>query len=123
MLSSLIGTPKRMNELLITFTPEFRREYKQLSKKYRSLDADMQGLIAKLQENPTLGTSLGNNAYKIRLAITSKNKGKSGGARVITYYISDDTELYLLSIYDKSEQEKISDNDIKILIHKALGDK
>ncbi|MBB3837392.1 mRNA-degrading endonuclease RelE of RelBE toxin-antitoxin system [Runella defluvii] len=112
-----------MNELLITFTPEFRREYKQLSKKYRSLDADMQGLIAKLQENPTLGTSLGNNAYKIRLAITSKNKGKSGGARVITYYISDDTELYLLSIYDKSEQEKISDNDIKILIHKALGDK
>jgi mRNA-degrading endonuclease RelE of RelBE toxin-antitoxin system len=112
-----------MNKLLITFTPDFRREYKSLAKKYLSLNADMQDLVAELQENPILGTSLGNNAYKIRLAISSKNKGKSGGARVITYFITDDNELYLLSIYDKSEQTDISDKALKCLIEKVLDNK
>ena len=80
----------------------------------------MQELIAELEENPTLGTPLGDNAFKIRLAISSKNKGKSGGARVITCYITEDNELYLLSIYDKSEQADISDKAIKQLIKLVL---
>ena len=112
-----------MNELLITFTPEFKREYKRLSKKYISLDEDMKELIKELQENPMLGTSLGSNAFKIRLAISSKNKGKSGGARIITYFITEENEVFLLSIYDKSEQENISDKAIKALIKTVSEDK
>ncbi len=112
-----------MNKLLITFTPEFRREYKRLAKKYISLDADLLALVDELKENPMLGTALGNNAYKIRLAISSKNKGKSGGARVITYFVTDDEELYLLSIYDKSEQADISDKALKQLIDNVIGTK
>ena len=112
-----------MSELLITFTPEFKSEYKKLVRKCRSLNVDMRGLVANLQENPTLGTALGNNAYKIRLAITSKNKGKSGGARIITYFITEDQELYLLSIYDKSEQADISDSLLKQLIKNTTGNK
>lgn len=80
----------------------------------------MQELVTELEENPTLGTPLGDNAFKIRLAISSKNKGKSGGARVITYFISADNELYLLSIYDKSEQADISDKALKQLIKLVL---
>jgi hypothetical protein len=53
---------------------------------------------------------------KIRRAISSKNKGKSGGARVITYFITEDNELYLLSIFDKSEQDNISNKTLKQLI-------
>ena len=109
--------------ILITFTPEFKREYKRLSKKFASLDKDMQALIAKLQREPTNGTSLGNNAYKIRLAINSKNKGKSGGARIITYFFNADNELYLLSIYDKSEQPIIADMHLKKLINNILESK
>lgn len=109
------------DQLLITFTPEFRRQYKRLAKKYLSLDTDMQDLVAELQENPTLGTALGNNTFKIRLAIASKNKGKSGGARVISYFITEDNELYLLSIYDKSEQSNITDKVLQQLIDKVLG--
>ena len=112
-----------MNELLITFTPEFKREYKRLSKKYISLDEDMKELIKELQENSMLGTSLGSNAFKIRLAISSKNKGKSGGARIITYFITEENEVFLLSIYDKSEQENISDKAIKALIKTVSEDK
>jgi hypothetical protein len=112
-----------MNELLITFTPEFKREYKRLAKKYASLDEDMKELIEELQKNPMLGKSLGNNAFKIRLAISSKNKGKSGGARIITYLVTEENEVFLLSIYDKSEQENISDNAIKALIKTISEDK
>ncbi len=60
------------------------------------------------------------NCYKIRLAITSKNKGKSGGGRVITYvYVAMET-IFLLSIYDKSDQEDISNSELKELI-KEIG--
>jgi hypothetical protein len=112
-----------MNELLITFTPDFKREYKKLAKKYLSLDLDMKDLVDELKENPTLGTPLGNNTFKIRLAISSKNKGKSGGARIITYSIMEDNELYLLSIYDKSDQASISDKSIIALIKDVLESK
>ena len=53
-----------MNELLITFTPDFKRDYKRLAKKYASLDSDMKELVEELKENPTLGTPLGNDAFK-----------------------------------------------------------
>jgi hypothetical protein len=53
--------------------------------------------------DPQQGTSLGHNAYKIRLAVRSKGKGKSGGMRIITFVISRQREVYLLWIYDKSE--------------------
>jgi hypothetical protein len=112
-----------MNELLITFTPDFKREYKKLAKKYLSLDLDMKDLVDELKENPTLGTPLGNNTFKIRLAISSKNKGKSGGARIITYSIMEDNELYLLSIYDKSDPASISDKSIIALIKDVLESK
>jgi hypothetical protein len=83
----------------------------------------MQNLIKILQESPNTGKPLGKSVYKIRLAISSKKKGKSGGARVITYFISEDKELYLLSIYDKSEQASILDGIIRELINNVLSDK
>jgi len=71
----------------IIATPEFLKEAKKLGKKYRSLKEDLAVLIEELQQNPTLGTALADNCYKIRLAIKSKGKGKSGGARVITHLL------------------------------------
>jgi len=73
-------------------------------------------LINSLKENPTMGIPLGNDVYKVRLAIKSKNKGKSGGARIITYLVDKNTVVYLLSIYDKSEKVSVSDNEIKSMI-------
>jgi mRNA-degrading endonuclease RelE of RelBE toxin-antitoxin system len=100
-------------------TPYFEKEVKQLNKKYPSLRADLRNLISDLEENPQLGESLGQDCYKIRLRIASKNRGKSGGSRVITYVqILDDT-IYLLKIYDKSEQSTISDSELSWLIKHA----
>ncbi|QMU63520.1 MAG: hypothetical protein GKR88_04005 [Flavobacteriaceae bacterium] len=96
----------------------FKKEAKRLSKKYRSLKTELSVLFDKLEQNPTLGTVLGSDVYKIRLAVASKGKGKSGGARVITYVQVDDTTVLLLSIYNKGEKDSISDKEIKELLDK-----
>jgi len=104
----------------ITFLPQFKKEFKRLSKKYQSLEADMKGLIKELEEKPDLGTPLGGNVFKIRWQVKSKGKGKSGGVRVITYYVAEDGKLYLLSIYDKSEQASITPRQIRLLVETIL---
>ena len=97
-------------------THKFKRDIKKLSKKYKSIKQDFSQLITSLETSPEQGKPLGNNCYKIRLAIASKSKGKSGGARVITYvHIVEDT-VYLLTIYDKSQLENITDKELKALL-------
>ncbi|GGB84601.1 type II toxin-antitoxin system RelE/ParE family toxin [Dyadobacter sediminis] len=100
----------------ITYTPEFKKEYKRLSKKFPSPESDIKLLIEELYKNPTLGKSLGSHAYKIRCQVKSKGKGKSGGVRIITYYLEEDYKIYLLNIYDKSERQSISAKQIRDLI-------
>ena len=100
----------------IIAVPEFLKQAKRLGKKYRSIKDDLSSLFEELEQNPTLGTNLGNNCYKARLAIKSKGKGKSGGARVITHILIENETVYLLSIYDKSDQDSISDEEIKELL-------
>lgn len=93
-------------------TPPFEKELKQLAKKYPSIKSDITVLVMKLQQEPKMGTALGNDCYKIRMAISSKGKGKSGGARVITYVQVVETNIFLLSIYDKADTANISDKDL-----------
>ncbi len=83
-----------MNYSIIA-VPTFKKEVKKLAKKYHSIKTDLATLFATLEVNPTQGTSLGNNCYKIRMAIASKSKGKSGGARLITNFIISDSTVYL----------------------------
>lgn len=95
--------------------PPFEREAEKLSRKYPSLRNDLAQLVESLENNPKQGTSLGENFYKIRLAITSKGKGKSGGARVITFVLVVQEKVFLSSLYDKSEKENITDKELKHL--------
>jgi len=100
----------------ITYTHEFLREYKRLAKKYSSLETDVKSLIETLSANPTTGTPLGSQIFKIRWQVKSKRKGKSGGMRVITYFKILNNELFLLDIYDKSERETVSLKDIRFFV-------
>lgn len=100
---------------------EFDRKAKALAKKYNSFRNDLDDFIKSLKKQPQQGTSLGHGAYKVRMAIASKGKGKSGGARVITYHIeegkgNENFDLTLLTIYDKSEIDNISDAYLRQII-------
>lgn len=99
-------------------TPTFKKLFKKLAKKYPSIKRDLQNLIALLSENPKAGTHLGQNVYKIRMAISSKGKGKSGGARVISFLVTEDFEVYLVHIYDKSQLDSLSKDQIIDLLKK-----
>ncbi len=96
--------------------PPFDRQLKRLSKKYSSLKEEFLSLIERLELNPEQGTKLGNNCYKIRIAIASKGEGKSKGARIITNFVVHEETVYLLSIYDKSEKENLTDKELEELL-------
>jgi len=100
----------------IISTHRFEKELKQLAKKFPSLKNDFAELIADISYNPKSGTFIGNNCFKIRLAIGSKRKGKSGGARVITYLYIETETVYLLTIYDKGEKSDLKPNELADMI-------
>jgi len=83
----------------VLYTENFRKEAKRLAKKYTSLKTDIEALIESLEKDPAQGKSLGKDCFKIRLAIASKRKGKSGGARVITclpFTINQRKKIFLI---------------------------
>ncbi len=96
--------------------PPFDKQLKRLAKKFPSLKSEFSTLIQSLEVNPEQGIALGNQCYKVRLSIASKNKGKSGGARIITNIVVSDKIVYLLSIYDKSEKESLTDKELYELL-------
>ncbi|MBA1438267.1 MAG: type II toxin-antitoxin system RelE/ParE family toxin [Epsilonproteobacteria bacterium] len=90
----------------------FEKDVKRLFKKYKQLPNDLKFLKEELSQNPKAGVELGSGCYKIRVANSSIPTGKSGGFRVIYYYIDQDNNLYLMSMYAKSELENIDDKII-----------
>jgi mRNA-degrading endonuclease RelE of RelBE toxin-antitoxin system len=94
----------------------FERQAKKLMKKYPSLKQELFNLIQALKSNPLQGVPLGKNCFKIRISISSKGKGKSGRGRVITNFVIADSTVYLLTIYDKSDRESISDKELTELL-------
>ena len=108
-------------EVEIRVWSEFLIQFKRLSEKYRSLKSDIKDLKDSLVIDPFQGSSLGKGVRKVRMAIASKGKGKSGGARVITYNLyqeGDSIIIDLLTIYDKGEISNISDEFISFLLDK-----
>lgn len=99
----------------VVLTSGFKKELKHIAKKHRQVLDDLDTLIDELQINPTKGVDLGQNVYKIRLAISGTNKGKSGGARVVTYVYFLDEVVFLSEIYLKNEHDTV---DPKLIIER-----
>lgn len=100
--------------------PVFEKQARRLSRKYSSFKQDLLKLVYLLREDPEMGTSLGNNCYKIRMAIRSKSKGKSGSARIIMHVVVEKKYVYLLSVYDKSEKADLSAGELRSLLKEII---
>ncbi|WP_308745010.1 type II toxin-antitoxin system RelE/ParE family toxin [uncultured Bacteroides sp.] len=97
----------------------FEKEVKKLSKRYKSLKQDLLALSAELLENPEKGVDLGNGLHKVRMSISSKGKGKSAGARIITLIVTlsdEEKEIGLHYIYDKSDRESLTDKELRNIL-------
>lgn len=106
--------------LKIVATPEFVKLAKKLAKSYRKIYLDIESLKEELLENPKAGTDLGHNCYKIRVANSSIPTGKSGGFRVISYYVDEQGVIRLMFIFSKRDQENISDKELKEIIQRNI---
>lgn len=103
----------------VSTTPEFERQAKALNKRHRSFKDDLKRMIVSLSKNPFQGTEVSPGIRKIRMAITPKGRGKSGGARIITYtIIPEETSghVYLMNVYDKADFSTIELSTIKEII-------
>ncbi|MBQ6202466.1 MAG: addiction module toxin RelE [Prevotella sp.] len=102
------------------YLAEFERLAKDLKKKYKSFKDDYDSFLDELERNPFSGEPLGHHTYKNRMAISSKGKGKSAGARIITYNIEkvadEEVVITLMTIYDKSEISNVSDAYLRSLV-------
>ena len=112
-------------KVTISYLDEFERGAKALRKKYPSFKSDYDSFLKELEEDPFGGESLGHHTYKHRMAIASKGKGKSGGSRVLTYNVQQQTEddvlVTLMTIYDKGDISNVSDNYIRSLVQQIEG--
>ncbi len=100
--------------------PHFDKDVKKLKKRFPNIKNDLKELIVELKESPTLGTHLANGFYKIRLKNSSIPTGKSGGFRVITYYVHDEI-LYLVSMYAKNDTDTILIDKLRDIVVKEIG--
>jgi|AntRauMFilla1563_2_1112583.scaffolds.fasta_scaffold80783_1 mRNA-degrading endonuclease RelE of RelBE toxin-antitoxin system len=104
----------------VILTESFKKDAKKIAKKHKSIGNDIKLVIEKLEDDPYLGDRIGVQSYKIRFAIKSKGRGKSGGGRLITYINisaeskieNDQIYIYLVAVYDKSVVSMIPDKDI-----------
>ena len=102
---------------------EFTTSLKKLAKRHKSMAQDYARFLDDLKQNPFQGVEIAPNIRKVRLAISSKGRGKSGGARVITYNLllsEHDGVIYLLLIYDKADASNVKIHVIKEIIE-GLG--
>ncbi len=102
--------------MTIDVLPIFEKELKQLAKKYKNIANGLNQFKKEILKNPTLGTPLDNNCYKVRVANSSVPTGKSGGFRIITLVKIEKEKIILLTIYSKTEKENISDAELKKIL-------
>lgn len=102
----------------VEVTAKFQRNLRTLARKYRSIRQDIQPIIEQLEAGELPGdqiSGVGYTIFKLRVKNSDIQKGKSGGYRVI-YYLKTSTNIILLTIYTKSEQEDISAEEIQQII-------
>ena len=109
----------------VVSTPRFEEdvEFYKRKKKYRKIDYDLEPVLIELENGNLLGDKLqdldipeGTAVYKVRIANSSANVGKSNGFRLLYYVVIED-KIYLLTIYSKKDDIRvISDEQIELLI-------
>ncbi len=109
-----------MNKLEIIKQESFKKAFRKLLKRYKSIDRDLDNFFDSITSKKDLGIELKANLFKVRIANSDKQKGKSSGYRLISYLKILDDELHLIYIYDKSDLENIDEKEIDKLILKSI---
>ena len=110
-----------MHRLEIVEHELYEKSFKKLSKKFKNISKDMNAFLLSVETKNDLGVELKPNIYKVRIANTNKNKGKSAEYRLLTYIALIENELHLLYIYDKGSIGNLSESEVDAMISNALN--
>ena len=116
---SLLRVCSMSCNITVSVSDDFAKEAKRLAKKYPSFKQDYKEFLESFKNNPLQGDEIAKNIRKIRMAIKAKGKGKSGGARVITFNVLTDVEnghVIFLLLYDKEDASTVKVNVVKQLV-------
>lgn len=126
MLVSVFSNPQiicsmncKESNIDVSVSDDFARQAKRFAKKYPSFKDDYKKILDSIKEKPLQGVEIAKNIRKIRMAIGSKGKGKSGGARIITFNVLTDIQnghVFFLLIYDKEEDSTVKVNVVKQMV-------
>ena len=98
----------------ITETEEFRKEANYYLKKRRLCFEDINDLRRILAANPELGDLIPKTGGIRKIRLKSIGTGTRGGFRVCYYYLVG-SEIFLIAIFHKTEQENLSNDEIVAL--------
>ncbi len=111
------------SELKIQFTDTFKRQVRDLAKRYRKIKLDIQPVLDQIQSGDLVGDQIQNTDYtvfKVRIKNTDIQKGKSSGYRLI-YYIKTSENILCVLIYSKSDEDNVTSLEIKKIIQNFYG--
>jgi mRNA-degrading endonuclease RelE of RelBE toxin-antitoxin system len=106
------------SSITIQFTDAFKRQVRDLAKRYRQIKLDLQPIFEQLKDGKLIGYQVqktGYTVFKVRVKNSDIQKGKSGGYRMI-YYVKTSTSILCLLIYSKSEEDNVTSTEIKKVI-------
>ncbi len=87
----------------IVETPEFLNAARRIFS-----DAERAALVDQLSTDPAQGDVMEGTGGARKLRWGAKGKGKSGGARIITFYSGPSLPLFLLAAFSKGERANLS---------------
>ena len=109
-------------------TSRFKQDVKLYirKKKYLKIREDIKSVTDKLEHGLLVGDELqdivaNGRTFKVRIANSSAKVGKSNGFRLIYYVVTEEGDIYLLTIYSKKDDDKVlTDDEIRELIRQYV---
>lgn len=86
-------------------------------------EEDYRGLQNHLLQQPESGDVVRGSGGVRKVRWASEGRGKSGGVRVIYYWKKSDSEMWMLTIYSKSEKATIPGHQLKKIEEAIENDK
>lgn len=78
-------------------------------------DVDYKSLQEALVIHPNKGTIIKHSGGLRKLRWGLDKRGKSGGVRIIYYWVAADEQIYMLYAFAKNSQENLSTKELDIL--------
>jgi len=98
-------------------------EYLRAAKKAGMTDAEREAAVSFIAANPQAGDLIEGSGGARKVRIARQGKGKSGGYRVITYYLDEGVPVFLLTVISKGQRADLTAGQKKNVKESTMAEK